>query len=83
MLHRLHISVDGTSQPRVDARLQVAIEACRLNVRLLRFQNEDVRLGRLSNEIELVEYRALDFLRDTIDDEIRVDVDKGGPLWDD
>jgi hypothetical protein len=80
MLHGLEVSKDGAAQTRVHTRVNVAIEARRLDVGLLWHQQKDVSLGRLGNEIELIEYGALDILRDGVDDELRINVDMRGPL---
>lgn len=76
MLHRLHVSVDGTSQAIVDAGLEVAVEAGRLNVRLLRVQHKEVRFGGAGNVVELVQNVTLELLRGPVKDQIRVDVDE-------
>lgn len=75
MLHRLHIAVDGAAESRVHARLQVAIEARRLDVGLLRHQHEDVGLCGPRDEVQLVEDRPADLLGGLVKDEIGVDVD--------
>ena len=74
VLHCLEISKDGAPQTRVHACVDVAIEAGRLDVRLLRHQQEDVCLCRLGYEIELLQHGALDVLGGRVDDELRVDV---------
>ena len=70
VLHRLHVAVDGAAQTRVHARLEVAVEARRLNVRLLGHEDEDVSLCGLGNEVQLVEHQTLDVLRGPIDDQV-------------
>ena len=75
VLHCLQISEDGTAQTRVHARVDVAIEACRLNVELLGHQQEDVSLCGLGDEVEVVEHIALDLLRSWVDDKLRIDID--------
>lgn len=76
MLHCLQVAVDGAPQTRVHGRVEIAIEAGRLDVRRLGHQQEDVRLGRFRDEVELVQHGALDVLGGAVDDEVRVDVDK-------
>jgi hypothetical protein len=80
MLHSLKISIDGAAKPRVCPSLNVAVEAGRLDVWLLRHQQKNVRLGGLCNMVELLQDRALDILRGLIDDVVRIDVDVGGAL---
>ena len=77
MLHGLEVSVDGASKARVDSGIDVAMEAGRLNVGLLRHEQEYVGLGRLGNEIELVEHSTSDILRRRVYDELRINIDKG------
>jgi hypothetical protein len=74
VLHRLHVAVNGTSQTRVHARLKVAVEARRLDVGLLRHQQEQVGFGRLGDGIKVADDLSLDLLRGTVDDEVGVDV---------
>jgi len=80
VLHGLEVAEDGAAQARVHARVDVAVEARRLDVRLLGHQQEDVGLCGLGDEVELVEDGALDLLRGRVDDELRVDVDVRGAL---
>jgi hypothetical protein len=75
MFHSLHVSIDGTAEARVHG-LEIPVEASGFDVWLLGHQHKDVTLGSLRNEIELAKHRALELLCSTIDDEIRVDVDK-------
>lgn len=77
VLHGLEVSVDGASQARVGSGIDVAMEAGRLNVGLLGHEQEDVGLGRLGNEVELVEHSASDVLRRRVYDELRINIDKG------
>lgn len=70
MLHRLQVAVDGTSQTRIHGRVEVAIKARRLDVRRLGHQQEDIGLGRLRDEVQLIQHGALDVLRGTVDDEV-------------
>jgi hypothetical protein len=74
VLHCLEISKDGAPQTRVHAGINVSVEARRLDVGLLRHEQEDVGFGRLGDEIELLEHGALDILSSRVDDELRVDV---------
>jgi hypothetical protein len=80
VLHGLEVAKDGTAQTRVHACVNVAIEARRLDVELLGHEQKNIGLGRLGDEIELVEHGALDILGSRVDDELRVDVDKRGAL---
>ena len=80
MLHGLEVTVDGATQTRIHAGVNVAMEARRLNIGLLGHQQEYVGLGGLGDEVELLEHGASDVLRGRVDDELRVDVDKGRPL---
>mgnify|MGYP003624088275 CR=1 FL=1 len=80
VLHRLQVSKDGAAQARFHACVKVAIEARSLDVGLLWHQQEDVSLGGLGDEVELVEHGTLDVLRGRIYDELGVNVDKRRPL---
>jgi hypothetical protein len=80
VLHGLEVAEDGAAQARVHARVDIAVEAGRLDVRLLGHEQEDVGLCRLGDEVELVEDGALDLLRGRVDDELRVNVDVRRPL---
>lgn len=70
VLHCLQIAVDGAAQARVHGGVEVAIEACRLDVGRLGHEQEDVGLGGLGDEVQLVEDGALDVLCGAVDDEI-------------
>lgn len=76
VLHCLEVAVDGASQTRVHCRVEVAIEARRLNVWRLGHQQKDVGLGGLGDEVQLVQDGGFDVLSGAVDDEVRVDVDK-------
>jgi hypothetical protein len=80
VLHGLEVAKDGTAQTRVHACVDVAIEARRLDIGLLWHQQEDVSLGCLGDEVELVQHGALDVLGGRVDDELRVDVNMRGAL---
>ena len=83
MLHGLEVAVDGAAQARVHARVDVAMEARRLNVGLLGHQQEDVSLGGLGDHVELIEHGTSDVLRGRVNDELRVNIDKGRSLCQD
>ena len=68
MVHCLHVTVDGTAQPRVEGSLKVAVKARRLNISLLRHQNKEICFGGLRDEIELAENIGLYVLGGSVND---------------
>ncbi len=69
MFGSLHVSEYRAAKSLIQACVEGAVEACRLDVDLLRMEDEDVGLGAFCNLVQMTQNGRLDSVVSGVDDQ--------------